>query len=362
MPKARLTFLVITLAFVLGSVISANAQSRWLIDESRLNATDVKIDWQFNLPMSDRESTGLMKITGNRLFELSNRNFLTCFNRTDGNVIFSNFIEEERLPYKGLEYYKGLLLTLVGKKVVEVNTDFGVTKSFQISGYGVTSNVVRNDSFYYFAGLDNRLHALKENDKVQAFEAAAENDSTITSILAEEDTVIFATDAGNVICIVAEGPKRLWQFDCPKAVAGQVIHDGNLLYIACKDTKIYCIEAATGHLTWSYQTQGILNEAPQAGKMALYQYVPDAGVVALDKKTGKFIWQVKDGVGFLSEYGDKTFVLTKSGVITAMDNVKRKQLYTIDLGQALKFSSNLIDSKIYVCDDKGRFACIEPIR
>jgi outer membrane protein assembly factor BamB len=180
--------------------------------------------------------------------------------------------------------------------------------------------------------------------------------------LAQEDTVVFATNAGNVICINAEAPKKLWQFDCPKAVAGQVVQDGNSLYVASKDTKIYCIGAENGHLTWSYQTQGILNESPKVGKKALYQYVPDAGVVALDKKTGKLLWQVNNGRGVVSEFGDKAFVINPSGTLTAMDNAKGKQLYTIELGQQLRFAHNMIDSKIYVSDDKGRLACIEPKR
>jgi hypothetical protein len=132
MLNARLIFLVITLAFVFGPVFfvqadstsSPRAESRWLIEESRLASSDLKIDWQYNLPLSDTESISRMRIFANRLFILSDRNYLTCLNRADGNVIFSNFIEKERLPYIGLEYYKGLLITLVGSKVVEVNTEY----------------------------------------------------------------------------------------------------------------------------------------------------------------------------------------------------------------------------------------------
>jgi hypothetical protein len=84
-------------------------------------------------------------------------------------------------------------------------------------------------------------------------------------------------------------------------------------------------------------------------------------VVAIDKKNGQQLWQV-DGRGFLAEFGDKAFVIGQMGEIIAMDNVKRKLLYRINLGQRLKFAPNTIDSKIYVADDKGRLACLEPIR
>ena len=43
-----------------------------------------------------------------------------------------------------------------------------------------------------------------------------------------------------------------------------------------------------------------------------------------------------------------------------MDNVKAKQLYSVDIGQPVKYATNTADAKIYIADAKGRIACLEP--
>jgi outer membrane protein assembly factor BamB len=82
----------------------------------------------------------------------------------------------------------------------------------------------------------------------------------------------------------------------------------------------------------------------------------------LDKKTGALLWQVNGGTGLLAAFGTKAFILTKTGVLVAMDNVKKKELYKIDLGKSLSCATNTIDSKIYIGDDSGQLACLQPIR
>jgi hypothetical protein len=369
MRKSRLILLIAAGLFINTTVLAMRsprpipkAEPGWLLEKNRLASTDMKIVWQYNLPLSENEKIERLLIQENRLIALTNRNYLACLNREDSNVAFSTFIASAGLSLTGLEYYKGDLLTMVGSKLIEINTAIGTEKSFMPSIPGVACPVVRNKTFYYFAGTDKRLRALRADDKVQVFEAAAESDSLITSVLAEESFVVFATEAGNVIRIAADAPVKQWQFDAPKALAGPVAYDGESLYIACQDTKVYCLEAARGHLAWNYQTQAILDEAPLPTSSAIYQYVPQTGLIALDKKAGAILWQVEGGTGLLAEFGTKAFVLTKAGVLVAMDNVKKKQLYKIDLGQSLKYATNTIDSKIYIADTEGRLACLQPIR
>jgi outer membrane protein assembly factor BamB len=249
----------------------------------------------------------------------------------------------------------------VGNKLNEISIESGVQKTSMSISAGSTCPVVRNDDFFYIAGQDRRLHVLKASDKILAFDAAAENDSRITSVLADQDFVFFATDKGNVICIRADKPVKLWQFDAPAAAVPPIVRDANSLYFACRDTNIYRLNLS-GDLVWKHQTQAILDTAPQVGAKVLYQYIPDVGLIAVNKETGKQIWQVDNGAGLLAESGDKAFVITKAGLLIAMDNVKAKQLYAVNIGKSVKFAFNSLDSKIYIADAQGRLACLEPVR
>jgi outer membrane protein assembly factor BamB len=325
-------------------------------------STELKFAWQFNLPMAQGESLNDMLLCGNRLCALSSGNYLSCINKADGNVMFASSIASAGLPVVGLESYKGELLTIVGDKLVEISADFNTEKTKTQIDTGVVCPVVRNESFFYIAGADRRIHVLKADDKVKVFEAAAENNSRITSVMAENDFVVFSTEAGNVIRIAADKAAKIWQFDAPSAVVGPVVHDATSLYFACRDTCVYCLELSSGKLLWKCPTRGILDAAPQLGGKLVYQYVPNVELVAIDKQTGKIVWQVKDGAGMLSELGDKTFVITKGGAIVAMDSAKAKQLYSVNVALPLKYATNTADSRIYIADAQGRIACLEPAK
>jgi outer membrane protein assembly factor BamB len=336
----------------------AETSSRWLVPRSHVAATDLKIVWQFNLPLADNESLDQLLVFGNRLCALSSRNYLVCLNRTDGNVMFSSPIAPAGLPLAGLESYRGELITIVGNKFIEINADFGTEQTSTNLTSGVTCPVVRNDSFFYVASLDKRIHVLKASNKVQVFEVAAENGSLITTVLADQEFVVFATNAGNVICITADRPHKIWQFDAPDG--GQLVRDANSIYFACRNTNVYRLELSSGRLLWKYQTSAILDSAPQPGNKVVYQRVPDVGLIAVDKETREFLWQLADGIGLLAESGDRAFVITKTGLLVAMDNAKAKKLYSIDVGQSVKYATNAIDSRIYIADAKGRLACLQP--
>jgi outer membrane protein assembly factor BamB len=334
----------------------------WLVPRDIAESGDFKIVWQLNLPVNGQEQLEKLFIFGNRVCGLSSRNFLTCLNRTDGNVIFSNSIASPGLPLMGMKYFENELITIVGNKITEISTESGTQKSFRAVTAGATCPAVRNNDFFYVAGIDKRLHVLKASDKVLAFEAAAENSSLITTVLAEQDLVFFATDKGNVICMRADKAAKVWQFDAPAAVTGAIVSDSDSLYFACRDTSIYKLNMLSGDLGWKYQTQAIPDSSPQVGAKVIYQNIPDVGLIAVSKGTGKQLWQVDNGMGLLSESGDKAFVVTKSGAIVAMDNAKGKQLYSVNIGKPVKFAVNTMDSKIYIADSEGRLACLEPVR
>ncbi len=346
---------------VLTTCLNAADDARWLVPRSKIDTTELKIVWQYNLPLSERETLDQLRVFSNRLYALSGRNYLTCLNRADGNVIFSSIVAPAGLPMTGLEFYKGEIITIVGSKLIEISADAGTEQTYAHITNSVTCPAVRNDAFFYVAGGDNRLHALRADDKVLIFEVAAENDSKITSVLAEEDFVIFTTVKGNVICIESDKPVKLWQFDAPGAIAGMA-RDSTSLYVACRSTNIYRLDLKTGRMFWKYQTQAILDESPQPGDKVVYQHIPGSGLIALDKQAGKLLWQLPGGLGMLAETGDRAFLITDTGVLVSMDNVKAKQIYSVDLDQAVIYATNTADSKIYIADAKGRLACLQPVR
>jgi hypothetical protein len=169
MLKSRLALIAVVSQIVFTSMLSAQVDSQWLIPRAMVASTQLKIVWQFNLPMARGESLNDMLLSGNRLCMLSSGNYLSCINKADGNVMFASLIAPVGLPVVDLQSYKGELLTIVGSKLVELNADFGTEKTKTQIDTGVVCPVVRNESFFYIAGDDRRVHTLRADNKVRVF-------------------------------------------------------------------------------------------------------------------------------------------------------------------------------------------------
>lgn len=348
---------------------SAESMQR-LISPEVLKQADLEILWETKLPIKMGENLDRLFIpfdcshgrSGNRIYGLSDRNFMIGMNRETGNVIFKRSVAVAGLPVMGLELYEDELFSIIGDKLVEISLESGEERSAKRLGFGVTCPAARNISHFYVAGTDRRMHVLRSEDKVQAFEVAAGSDSVITSIVADENSVIFATAAGNVISVTPDKSKRLWQFDASGGIVGPIVRDGDALFAASGDTNIYRLNARTGKFVWKYQTGAKLEKGPKVTSGVVYQHVRNEGLVALDRENKKVLWQLTDGVDLLAEANGKAYVITKTGKLVVMDNKKAKQVCTVDMPDVSIYATNVADSKIYIADKSGRIACLQPIK
>jgi outer membrane protein assembly factor BamB len=156
--------------------------------------------------------------------------------------------------------------------------------------------------------------------------------------------------------------KCLWQFDATGGIVEPIVRDGNSLFASSRDTNVYKLNARTGKFVWKYQTGARLEKGPQVTAGIVYQYVRDEGLTAINKESGKHLWQMADGVELLAESEGKAYVITKAGALVVMDNKKAKQVHTIDISGISVYVTNATDSKIYIADNQGRIACLQPIK
>jgi outer membrane protein assembly factor BamB len=140
------------------------------------------------------------------------------------------------------------------------------------------------------------------------------------------------------------------------------VKDGESLYVASKDTYVYKLDVQEGTVpVWKHQTGAILDASPRVAGESVYQYVHHKGLSAIDKDSGKLIWQLPEGLDLLAEANKKAYVIADPGTLVVMDNNKAKRLYSIDLEAVSRYASNTTDSRIYVGDDTGRVVCLRPV-
>ena len=336
--------------------------SKDLVSPKQLINSDLEIVWQDQLPIKQGETLEKLVILEDKIYVLSNRNFIVALDRNNGSNVFSRFVAETGFPVIGLDQYQNEVFTIEGGKLLEMNFEKGADISVTPLAFVAACPAVRNNSFFYIAGTDRRIRAFRAADKVKLFEVAAEDDSVITSVVADENFVIFATDTGRCVSFAANASKYLWKFNADAGIAGPAVKNGDSVFFASKDTHIYRIERATGKFVWKCPMGAILEKGPDVTQKCVYQYVPGKGFAAIDRENGKILWRLPEGIAMIAEAGDKTYVAARGLGIVVMDNIDGKKLSGINIPGVSKYAVNVTDSKIYIADNMGRIACLKPTK
>jgi len=351
--------------------LAANDDSHWLVSPELLKHANLRLTWQNQLPLKKGETLERLCLRDNYIYALSDKNFLACLDRQKGSMIFGRSIAPAGFVVLGLDLYKDDIIAIIGNNIVELDSRLGTERRARPLEFAVTCPAARNSSFFYLAAVDRRLHALHADNRVQVFEVAAKNDSMITSIIVDDKFVVFGTDAGNVIGVAPDKAYQLWQFNAADAIAGSLKRDGMSLFFASKDTNLYrldMVDMLTTKLAWKQQMPGVLQKEPRVTAAAVYQpvlsrvkgYAGGEGLTAVDKQSGKYMWSLKEGADLLAEAAGKAYIITNRKTLAVMDNSNAKKLYVVNFADVSKHAANTTDSKIYIADERGRVACLEP--
>ncbi len=336
-----------------------------MISPDLLDHAGLKTTWEQKLPLKNDEQFASVTLLGDRLYLRSDRNYLWSLDRAKGDVVFSRSIAPTGIPVLGLTAYENSLISVIGNKLVELDINSGKEQRVSDLDLSIVAPPVRNNQFFYIGAADRRLHVLRADSLVQTFPVTADDDSLITTVLADDSFVAFGTHAGDLVGMAPDAPTKLWQFKATEAVAGPVIRDGSSFYFASTDTQVYRVDVAenTGAtMTWKYQTEAVLDRSPRVTRDFVYQYAVGRGLTAIAKQTGKAAWSLPEGVDLLAEAGTKAYVITKTRTLTVMDNAAGKKLFSVNFAPATHHAANTTDARIYLMDGAGRVTCLEPIR
>lgn len=366
LKRRYLLLTAVVMLFSLRSGFAAEESLKRLVSPELLKSAGLKILWENNLPTRTGERMERLLILGDYIYAISDKNYMLCLTKDKGKRVFADIVALGGLRIEELGLFHDKLLSVGGSRLFEIDPNTGEVNSSVDIGLGIVCPPARNSSFIYLAGTDRCLHTLRVEDKVRVFKMAAENDSMITAVVADETVVIFGTDRGNIIGAATDTPAQLWQFNAGGAIAGQIIKEGMSLYFASEDMNVYRLDIVglpeNTRLVWKYPADGVLKTAPCITRRFVYQCVYNKGVTAINKDSGTALWTVPGGVNFLAETADRAYVITKDGTLVVMDNNTNKKLYSVNFADVSIHAANVVDSKIYIADKSGRIACLEPVR
>ncbi len=341
-----------------GTAEPAAPVSRELLDRAGL-----WLVWESTLPLLGKENIDALHLVGDRLDVQSSENYVWSLDRNTGKTVFAESIAARDLPVLGWTTYEDRLITVINNQIVEFNRDSGVQEQTRDPEVGIVAPVARNSEYFYVAGVDRRVHAFKAKGMVHVFDGAVSNDSMMTSVLADDDMIVVATEGGNLTAMAADMPRKLWEFDAPAGIVGPVIRDADAFYFACKDTYVYRIDQVSAKevkFVWRHQIEAFPNVGPRVTPNAVYQYAPYRGLSAIDKEHGTALWVLPEGRDLLAEAGGRAYVLTRTKTLAVMDNATGKCVYCANFGAITKYVANTTDGRLYVADERGHVVCLQP--
>jgi hypothetical protein len=320
-------------------------------------------NWQMNLPLKPGEKIDQLRVIGPHLYAITDTNILFCIDRTDGRVQSSIPLSASRLPISRPAYYEDKFWFIVGSEMLVFDPaigDFTFKEKFTQVGNSAECGLARNATHVYISGSNNRLHAINVDGFWQEFTATADNDSPIVSLLATDEIVVFATQAGNVVGMAPNEAQKIWQYDVTGRIKGQLVLDGDDLYIGSFDSKLYKLGLSDGKLIWNspFHSGAPIRDSFAVGDEIIYLYNALNGLCGVNKKTGKSVWQVASGEGVICETSQKGFVFASPGIAKVMDNKTGKELYSVNFSSVQRYAVNTTDAVMYLADTRGRLMSV----
>ena len=335
-----------------------------LLSPELLKRGALEMCWQVYLPLKDPEQIERMYVFEKYVYVLTNSNFLYCIDKAEKAVWFGTQLAMRGFPITEPLYHDGDLWFMIGNelRIVSPKTrKIEKRKRLKILGRGTVDAMARNKEHLYTLASDKRLHSFVVDGFWRDFMVANDDGSRINSLVADDKFLVFTTESGNVVSIFPDQAKKRWGYDVVGKIVAPLVRQDDWLYVGSTNSKLYKINIRNGQTPWAddaFHTGSELKKPPMLGAKVVYQSAGDKGVYAIDKATGRKVWQVPRGVDVMVEIGAKAYVFAEPGVLVVMDNAKARQLYSVNFANVKRYAINTVDEALYVADLNGRVMCI----
>jgi outer membrane protein assembly factor BamB len=177
--------------------------------------------------------------------------------------------------------------------------------------------------------------------------------------------IVFIADQEGDVVAVGEENRAVWalergEFRADRGILADIVVDDFAVYAASTDTKLYAIDRNTGKIRWRFMAEEPLVATPFVTRDRVYQILPKAGLVAINKVEGdsyrKPLWSLPGATRVLGATAQYVFVTDGSNTVIAVDLATGKPRFSIP-GQYDVFAVHPVDQDtIYVGKSTGEIA------
>jgi outer membrane protein assembly factor BamB len=176
-----------------------------------------------------------------------------------------------------------------------------------------------------------------------------------------EDTV-FAPNTDNFLYALDLNGNVKWSFESGDPIWAAPLINGDLLYLASMDQKLYALSADNGSVIWETELGGTMVSNASLGEDGvLYIGTFNSEVLALDSERGNILWRlsVDDWVWGTPVLSDGVLYATDlSGKVYAIDPTDQSILWQFQGNGAVSGSVLVHESSIYFATQGGVLYCL----
>jgi outer membrane protein assembly factor BamB len=360
------------------------------LNTTLLDKPSFSADWHAQCDLVSRESVTSIYIVGDMVHVLTDQNFDHAFKVDTGELLYFNQVADPDQTIKGGPALlpDDSVVFAYNRSLVIFNKSGRLQNTIDI-GYAITCAPIVSRHMVYL-GLNNsggRVAAVDVTRDVNPVRWDFMAFGLVDGKIAAHDRQLFAaSEDGGVRGFYDDGdsPTMMWgnlprgEFLARAKIVSGVRADGYGVYFAATDSVVYCIDRDTGKLKWRCFAGGILENAPEVTSDTVYQYVPGAGIIAIDKVSKLDLglaeqrpvdenpfhtprWTVPNATKFLSQDDKYSYLLTDANAIIAVDKQTGTQVFQSQRQDLVAFTTNTESPMIYAATAKGLVLAIRPM-
>ena len=336
--------------------------------------------WAANLPRIKTDPVVSLYLRGDTLYAYGRSNEVYGLSASGGRLIFSDQVVKPNSPLRAPTLLPDHKVVFPAADTLEEYDQAGrrleslpLDKPTQSSGVAV--------GYIFYVGLDSptggRLAALDLTPRVPtpeqiiaanklkvSLDAEVNRISTkwevltVAGILAApvyyQGVVYAGTVDGKVWAINEEGsgiwslPNGSHVFQAAGPIKADLKADEAGVYVASEDGSLYCVDRGSGRIKWTYVGSTPLDVSPVLTGTTVYQFVPETGLVAIDKRSlgaAKVKWVNPNAVSCLSEGSAQVYAVENDGHLMALDKTDGHLLFRSNRTDLTVFAADAVAKK-----------------
>lgn len=250
--------------------------------------------------------------------------------------------------------------------------------SFQTNG-SITSSPALTNNFVVISSRDKNIYAVdKQTGKLKWKYGMGEDidlpwgfDNFVSSPLIVNNEIYVGSGDGNLYKLSIDG-NLIWKYKTQFRVRSTPAFNKGVVYFGDTDGTMYALEANSGKLKWSYDTQGknlnpdefgtdrkAIMSSPAISEGKITFGARDGFLYTLDEETGKFLWQfeypnISWVIGSPAVENNRVYVGTSDGrFFHCLDLTTGKEIWNLNTGTIVWTSGSIVKDMIYFGDSDG---------